>query len=241
MLVSIEHGFVLLFTPKCASTSLERALHGRMDLVARGPLKHENYRRYERFYRPLLAQHCEEPLETVCVIREPVDWLASWYRYRTRDSLVVPAAPVVQPPAARGWLGKLLDWLRNPRDRGLHEAAVPPQPSPHVNSTSGVGFDEFVEGYLSPERPAWAEIGSQYNFIRNQHGEVGVDRIFPYERIDLLVEYLSRKMGMELSVGTYNKSPEREISLRPDLRERLVEYFEKDYAVYAKALADCGG
>lgn len=217
MLISIEHGLVFLSTPKCASTSIEMALQNHMDVVVRGPLKHTNYRRYERFCVPYLAQACKKnKLETVCLIREPIDWLESWYRYRRRDELKSPL--------------KTVEGLIS----GAHEQ--PAVSARHANSTSNISFDDFVEGYISTERPAWAEVGSQYNFIRNRDGEIGVDRVFPYERLDLLVEYMGKKMGMELSIGTYNKSPEMEVTLRPDLRERLLQYFEQDYAAYAKAL-----
>jgi len=70
MLVFWEQKLVLLSVPK---------------------LKHAPIYRYRRFLKPLLVQGGgadESALKTVAVVREPVSWLSSWYRYRHRDALV---------------------------------------------------------------------------------------------------------------------------------------------------------
>lgn len=242
MLISIEHGLVFLSMPKCASTSIEMALQNYMDIVVRGPAKHTNYRRYERFCRPFLDQFCkQQKLETVCLIREPLDWLKSWYRYRTRDELKYLAVAEESDKNAQDKLANSLDLPVGQGGLGEDKEVVAPELSPHANCTANLSFDDFVKGYLSGNRPAWAQVGSQYEFIRNHAGEIGVDRIFPYEKIDLLIEYLSEKIGMELSIGTYNKSPEMELTLGSDTKNRVVSYFWKDYGLYTKALSDVGG
>lgn len=93
MLVSIRHRLVILAMPKCASTALETALAGRMDMVMRGHpgVKHTPFRKYDRFLRPYLETYTNAPLEVVCLFREPVDWLHSWWRYRGRDGVPDPA------------------------------------------------------------------------------------------------------------------------------------------------------
>lgn len=92
MLVSIHHRLVILSMPKCASTSLESALAGRMDMVLRGhpQVKHTPYRKYARFLRGYLETVTGAPLEVVSLFREPVDWLHSWWRYRGRDGIPSP-------------------------------------------------------------------------------------------------------------------------------------------------------
>ncbi|MEL6236674.1 MAG: hypothetical protein AAFR46_19935, partial [Pseudomonadota bacterium] len=47
-------------------------------------IRHMPLPRFERFVRPLLEASGQDGIETMCLIREPVDWLASWYRYRRR-------------------------------------------------------------------------------------------------------------------------------------------------------------
>jgi hypothetical protein len=75
---------------KTASTSIENTLTSYCELVTRGKyataLKHINYKKYERYIEPLIENITGKKPETVCVMREPIDWLHSWYRYRKRDS-----------------------------------------------------------------------------------------------------------------------------------------------------------
>ncbi|MEM7508705.1 MAG: gamma-glutamyl kinase [Pseudomonadota bacterium] len=89
MIVSMQHRLVILSMPKCATHSLIDALGMRADMVIRHPqgAKHCNYRKFHRHLRPFLEKFSDQPLETVCLFREPVDWLHSWWRYRQRDAL----------------------------------------------------------------------------------------------------------------------------------------------------------
>lgn len=89
MLVSFRHRLVLLAMPKCASSALIQALDPHMDMVIRTPpgAKHTPMRKYERHLRPFLESHAGGPLETFCLVREPVDWLGSWWRYRARPGI----------------------------------------------------------------------------------------------------------------------------------------------------------
>lgn len=99
MLVSLKHRLVLLAMPKCASTSLESALAGHVDVViSRNPAaKHTPYRKYHRFLRGYFETYTDGPLEVVSLFREPEDWLRSWWRYRSRADLTDPSR------SARGW------------------------------------------------------------------------------------------------------------------------------------------
>jgi hypothetical protein len=89
MLVFWKEKLVFLAVPKTGTTALEGALAPRASLVLRDPpiLKHCPVYRYRRFLEPFLAQAGDQTLETLAVIRNPVDWLSSWYRYRHRDDL----------------------------------------------------------------------------------------------------------------------------------------------------------
>ena len=89
VLVFIEKRLVLLATPKTGSTALHSALAPHADMVFRNApqVKHMSLRRYLRFVAPLIAQYTKTPVETCALIREPEDWLGSWYRYRQRDAI----------------------------------------------------------------------------------------------------------------------------------------------------------
>jgi len=90
MLVFWEERLVFLAVPKTGTTAIEGALAPRASMVLRDPpiLKHAPLYRYRRFVEPFLLKAGDVTLDTLAVVRHPVDWLGSWYRYRNRDQLV---------------------------------------------------------------------------------------------------------------------------------------------------------
>lgn len=80
---------MLLSVPKTGSTAYESALapHAAMVISAPPELKHAPVFRYNRFFRPMIERFIGTAPDVVAVMREPVDWLGSWYRYRRRDAL----------------------------------------------------------------------------------------------------------------------------------------------------------
>lgn len=90
VLIFLKKKIVIFAMPKTGTTAVEAALGAKADLVFAGDPrnKHMTVRKFDRFVRPYLASLEYDALETVAVMREPVNWLASWYRYRTRDALM---------------------------------------------------------------------------------------------------------------------------------------------------------
>ena len=90
MLVFWKENLVLLAVPKTGSTALEGALAPRASLVLRDPpeIKHAPCYRYKRFLKPLFKQVGDKDPELMAVVRNPIDWLGSWFRYRSRDDLI---------------------------------------------------------------------------------------------------------------------------------------------------------
>ncbi len=86
MLVFYNERLVFLAVPKTGSTAYQSALSAQADIVVSNPpeLKHAPVYRYNRFFRPMFEKVCNAEMETIAVIREPVSWLGSWYRYRQR-------------------------------------------------------------------------------------------------------------------------------------------------------------
>ena len=87
MLVFMKEKLVFLSVPKTGTTAYETALSARADIVVSNPpeLKHAPLYRYNRFFRPMFEKACKiDDMETLAVMREPIDWLGSWYRYRQR-------------------------------------------------------------------------------------------------------------------------------------------------------------
>jgi hypothetical protein len=89
MLVFRKARLVFLATPKSGSTAVEMALGGLADLVISRPpqLKHTTAGRFNRFLAPWLQAALGETFELCALMREPRDWLGSWYRYRQRDGV----------------------------------------------------------------------------------------------------------------------------------------------------------
>lgn len=69
---------------------MQAALAHKADMVFRSPpqIKHAPLYRYNRFLRPMFNKAGGQNPETLAVIRHPIDWLSSWYRYRNRHALV---------------------------------------------------------------------------------------------------------------------------------------------------------
>lgn len=86
MLVFYKERLAFLSVPKTGSTAYETALATRADMVIKEPpmLKHAPVYRYNRFIRPMFLRVCDAEMELMAVMREPISWLGSWWRYRQR-------------------------------------------------------------------------------------------------------------------------------------------------------------
>ena len=86
MLVFFDERLVFLSVPKTGTTAWQQGLAGRADIVVSDPpeLKHAPVYRYNRWFRPMFEKVCGVEMEVMAVMREPVSWLGSWYRYRRR-------------------------------------------------------------------------------------------------------------------------------------------------------------
>lgn len=88
MLVFSKARLVFLSVPKTGTTAYQAALAPHASLIVTDPpeLKHAPVFRYNRFFRPMLEKFVDQELDVMAVMREPISWLGSWYRYRRRPS-----------------------------------------------------------------------------------------------------------------------------------------------------------
>ena len=87
MLVFWKQGLVFLSVPKTGTTAWEEALAPHASIAVLDPpeLKHAPLYRYNRFFRPMFEKACKtDSVQTLAVMREPISWLGSWYRFRRR-------------------------------------------------------------------------------------------------------------------------------------------------------------
>ncbi|WP_149587040.1 sulfotransferase family 2 domain-containing protein [Tabrizicola flagellatus] len=87
MLVFWEQRLAFLATPKTGSTAIAAALESLAAVSIQRPpvLKHTTVHRFRRFVGPFLEAASKDSFTVVALMREPTDWLGSWYRFRQRD------------------------------------------------------------------------------------------------------------------------------------------------------------
>jgi hypothetical protein len=87
MLVFWEARLAFLATPKTGSTAVAAALESLSAVSIQRPpvLKHTTVHRFRRFVGPYLEAASKADWTVVAMMRDPRDWLGSWYRFRQRD------------------------------------------------------------------------------------------------------------------------------------------------------------
>jgi len=203
VLLAPGKGFVFLASTKSGSTSIETAFMSHSQVILQKPpaIKHTTYAGFQRFLQPFLNSNGfpRESYEVVCVFREPIDWLSSWWRYRSREKLANPTDPK------------------------------------HRNYTGEVTFEQFARAYMEGCEQ-FAQVGRPSRFVRPRSGQAEVDRIFRYDRLDLLVDFLCEKVGEEVEVGSANTSPDRSFFLSGECETELREFFSPEYRIYERAI-----
>lgn len=87
MLVFLPPKLVFLATPKTASTAIEEALGSLAAIAVSNPraLKHTDVALFQDHLHPWLRRTTGIEFRTLALMREPRDWLGSWYRNRRRE------------------------------------------------------------------------------------------------------------------------------------------------------------
>lgn len=194
MLVFFKERLAFLSVPKTGTTAYEAALASRADMVISDPpmLKHAPVYRYNQFIRPMFERVCNAEMELMAVMREPVSWLGSWYRYRRRPFMA----------------GK-------------------------PNSTHEISFDEFVLAYMKGKKPGFADVGSQFQFMKTQPNGTGITHYFRYEDQPRLQAFLEDRLGVSLSLSRENVSPQMALALSPDVEARFRRKCAEEFDLYA--------
>ena len=197
MLVFSKARLVFLSVPKTGTTAIEKVLapHAAIAVLDPPELKHAPVYRYNRFFRPMVEKFIGGPVELMAVIREPVSWLGSWYRYRQRDVL-----------------------------KG--------QPQ----STRGISFETFVQGYLDEPRRGFANVGAQSKFLEPRPNGVEVTHLFRYERMDQAMAFLTSRLGVEIDLPRVNVSPaDADLTLSAETGARLRRICAPEFALWDSA------
>jgi hypothetical protein len=179
MMALPQRAFVWLSMTKCASTSVEAALDPHALAVFRGDLKHTNYRLFRSRVVPVLALggYKREDYEVVCLFREPIDWLGSWWRYRSRPILEM------RPRHRKNWIGDVpfSSFVQRYLDRDPSVIGLGRQARFVADRGPGLGIDRIFR-FESPE--VWqdwlvARVGKPLEFERLNVSEKPAQEIDP--------------------------------------------------------------
>nr|WP_148271141.1 hypothetical protein [Cycloclasticus sp. P1] len=186
--------------PKCASTSIEAAIKDSCNISFSAPskLKHLNAQQFSRIILPAFQTLLPTiKVESLCLIREPLEWIESWYRYRSRLALKDKSHPN------------------------------------HKNYTGDISYNTFIKAYISKgKRQPFANIKTQYDFIKLSNNDIGIDQIFPMDRLDLVADLLSVKTGKFISIPKKNTSKKRLLNLDSKVEKQLRLHLARDIAIY---------
>lgn len=134
MLVFWDQRLAFLATPKTGSTAIEAALESLSAVVVQRPpvLKHTSVQRFHRFLGPYLEVASGHSFTVAAMMREPRDWLGSWYRYRQREDVTDPRKSTIgksfdefvtaycqDDPAEFAAVGSQARFLKARKDRGV--------------------------------------------------------------------------------------------------------------------------
>lgn len=113
MLIFWEQRLVFLATPKAGSSAVEAALEPLAAVVMPRPeeLKHMSAKDFFMHLKPYLEAQAGAEFTTVALMREPIGWLRSWYRFRLRDDFEDPDHPM----RGRSFEAFAQDYMASPR------------------------------------------------------------------------------------------------------------------------------
>ena len=133
----------------------------------------------------------QEHMDVMAIMREPISWLGSWYRYRQRGFLD----------------GK-------------------------PTSTRGISFDDFVQAYLSDERPPFANVGSQAKFLEPRPNGTQVSQLFRYENPSPMLGFLEDRLDRTIELEQVNVSSKSDVNLSEETEQRLRRQHQEDFDLY---------
>lgn len=89
MIINLDHKLSFICTPKCASTSIEKFMGNgeRIELTGSPQMKHCDATFYKNKIKPFLTfAFPDSEFVSFALIREPISWLSSWWRYLQRPN-----------------------------------------------------------------------------------------------------------------------------------------------------------
>lgn len=200
MLIFANEGLIVFSVPKTGTTSIDKAIGKKATIRLSGTqnngLKHINAKKFNKWSMTLKKEFPDQKFVSCCVIREPLDWISSWFRYRSREEI---------------------------KDTERY--------------TGNLTFDEYLSKLCDKsesKKSSTAFLRGQSKFIIRKN-KVEINRIFPYEKIDNFIEFLSEKLNRKIELPMKNVSPElskSKLEISNETLERLKPFISLDLNIY---------
>lgn len=87
MQVFLKANLAFISVPKTGSTAYEIAMRPHADIVFTKRLKHMTAGKFQNKFRPFLEDSFGRNPELMAVMRNPIDQIRSWYKYRSPERL----------------------------------------------------------------------------------------------------------------------------------------------------------
>lgn len=171
----------------------------------------------------------ETTLGNFCEIRLSRNPSVKHTPYRKYQRFLAPfiATVIDREPDRIAAFREPVDWLGSwYRYRGR------PELTGSKNSTNGISFDQFVEGYLQDTPPHFARVGSQAKFVSDKDGALGMTHLFRYNQLDIMVDFMAKRLKKQIKLPHSNVSPKAELSLSPALLKELQNTYARDFEIY---------
>ena len=150
-----------------------------------------------------------------------------YQRYHQRGLTIALGEAPRTVAVMREPLRRLQSWFRYRRRDQVDATRI---------STRDVSFEDFVRGYLEVRQPPFAKVGRQDRFLGWDGTAAQVDHLFDYNRLDLLTDFLSVRIGTPIELPQRNVSPEvddTDYTLSDQTLTRLLTAAEPEFSLYS--------
>ena len=187
--------------PKTGTTSIDKALEKnatiRFAKSKKFGLKHICPSDFQKWQEVLEMQFPGKKFESCCIMREPIDWIRSWYKYRSREA------------------------IKNQK-----------------TFTGDITFDQYLKSFCEKEVPTKSLLNQQSRYLFPKK-KILIDRIFPYEKFNLFLDYLTEKIGQKIEIENKNISPkveEDKLIIKEDTLKMIKKYISLDQKIYSQII-----
>ena len=238
MLASPIHKFVLLMNPKTATTSYNKSVVGRCAHIRVGRnefFKHLTY----AAYRDMFGDYFDRKgCDVFIVVREPLDVLRSWYRFRINRNrykykLDKTAFDHELNDLNRfGAKGK--PWVHDNIDKnvsGTERFRV----NREETSTRSITFQDFMDDWAQETPTRRANVSCGIDFCLDAQGNIPDEVIFiRYTELSKLTERLCSNLGVHFDLPHLNPSPKVDPELMTLEDEHKYEKLNEARHIYSR-------